>query len=261
MASINDFKRTDFNFNGRWLSEFGGILYSDNVLEEINAFSGCEHNVTELQDGTRYYTGYTIKPKTEKLKIFFKEEIDIDDLVNWLDLGECDFYYDDNTNRKLKCILNTNISITVAFKPKFRGKLEIEMIAYEPYWYEVEPRYLDIKNPVKGQSYNFYYDGTEKGYATIQLKANGKQENVKINFAGKEFIIKEFTDNLTIEFRNLLIYSIQDKKKINKYSDYEVIGGREIREQITLETLKNNTLIVKNGDLTNIKIKFNTCWR
>ena len=48
--------RTDFNFNNRWLSEFGAILYSENKKETIKILSESIHKVRDVGD-KRYYTG------------------------------------------------------------------------------------------------------------------------------------------------------------------------------------------------------------
>lgn len=253
--------RTDFNFNNRWLSEFGAILYSENKKETIKILSESIHKVRDVGD-KRYYTGKVLEPRVEPLNIFFKEEIDTDELINWLDTAEPKpFYYDDNTERQLMCILNTDIKLEVAYKPKFRGKLQIEMIAYEPYWTEINPRSLEIENPELGREYRFYYDGTTDGYPTIFLECNGTQENVTLRLSGKEFRIKSFTNNITIQMRNGIITSLNNGIEENKYANYECLNGWHVREMIKFKPLTNNILTVINGDLTKIHLNYNTKWK
>lgn len=255
--------RTDFNFNDRWLSEFGATLYNANDSEEQIVLATSKHNIKEISqiDGS-IYTGRVLEPIPIPLNIFFEEEFDIDDFTEWISVEEGGWLYYPNEERKIKVVLNSGIIPESYFRNKgYCGKLSIEMIAYEPHWYEVEPRYVEIQNPVKGQEYGFYNDGNLPSKPIIELKCVGEKTNFAIAFNGYEIEIDRFTQNIKIDSYYGTITTYLDGKEVNKYNSYKLRGGYHERQMIETEPGKHNVFRIIRGDVTGIKVTPNIKWK
>ncbi|MGL4450743.1 MAG: hypothetical protein ACRCX8_08555 [Sarcina sp.] len=255
--------RTDFNFNGKWLHEFGGVLYNEGDVEEQEVLANTKHTSQELSlvDGN-VYTGKKLEPFPFELNILFTREIDIDEIVEWLSVDEGGWLYYPNEERKIKCVLNGKVSISSYFrKGGYYGKLNIEMIAYEPHWYEIEPRYIQIQNPVKGQEYGFYNDGNLPSKPIIELKCVGEKTNFAIAFNNYEIEIDKFTQNIKIDSHYGTVTTYLDGKEINRYNGYKLMGGYHPREMIEAEPGKHNKFRIIRGEVTEIKVIPNIKWK
>ena len=288
--------RTDFYFNGKALSDFGATLYNPNETEDINLLPNYAHNTQEITGvaGSKYW-GKTLEPRVEPLNIFFKEDIDVDDLLDWIETDEPKEFYYAGEDRKIMAILNSSIDLKAYYNKTFNGMIEIEMIAYEPYWTEINPRSLEIKNPELGKEYRFYYDGNVKSKPIIRLECTGEITNVAIGFNDYEIEIDRFTQNITIDMRygtiyteldddipmqekqiltengtrilsnkgKLMLFEISKDKKtiINKYDSYKLIGGYHEREMLEIEPFSHNRFRVIRGNITKAKIIPNVRWK
>ena len=254
--------RTDFYFNGKALSDFGATLYNPNETEDISLLPNYGHNTQEITgvSGSKYW-GKTLEPRIEPLNIFFKEDIDVDDFLDWIDTDEPKEFYYAGEDRKLMAVLNSSIDLKAYYNKTFSGTIEIEMIAYEPYWTEINPRSLEIENPELGREYRFYYDGNVKSKPIIRLECTGEITNIAIGFNDYEIEIDRFTQNITIDCVYGTIYTELNGEEINKYSSYKLIGGYHEREMVETEPMTHNRIRLIRGSVKKIKVIPNVKWK
>jgi len=164
---------TDFYFNGRYLSSFGGMVAGLSGYTNMNLMPSREY-ITDRPiryDGARVFDTY-LSPRIFSVPVVFT---DLDkfskyDISAWLNTKtEQDFYFKDD-NKKLKCRLDSG-AVDLNRLGVNSYATELRFIAHDPYFYEIEETILEGTKAagIDTLTLDIYSNSTIESYPLIRL--------------------------------------------------------------------------------------------
>lgn len=139
MYNVVALDNLDFYFNGRWLSEFNGIIAGKNGLAPFSSIPSKEISTEKILgvDG-ELVTNVRYNPRTFVVPVLFNDLTKLRDISAWLGVRQPTDFYFKNDTVKISCMIDSAIDIE---NYNMAGTVELKFIAHNPYYYAVN----DIK--------------------------------------------------------------------------------------------------------------------
>lgn len=177
----------DFYFNKKRLSDFGGVIISDDEAT-ITPVLPQKDILSERIIGTdiEVVYGSRLNPRTFDITVFFNDFINIREFAAWLHTtGPEDFYYIGDSV-KLHAMINDSLDMELYYggynedRDLFKGIAVLKFIAHDPYYYYIEDKTFTY-NTFAAQ-HIFDCGATIKSFPRIKFEVTGTQNVVyKLN--------------------------------------------------------------------------------
>jgi len=182
-TGIKDYEFVGFSFNGHHCSEYGLTAVSDGMSQQM-LFSNFENKTAEVsgKDGA-YYFGVKIKPRTFSITIVFDNMTSANkkSITQWLspketgklifDESPYKYYYVKVDSNPSFSFIPFEVSVTNGLQHVFKGSIEVEFLATDPYAYSDYAIINDVPiwNGSVFTTYSNYPTNTIKFYDSTHL--------------------------------------------------------------------------------------------
>lgn len=137
MLNFNGITFDDFYFNGRWLSDLGGIIAGKDGLSLFSVLPAKEIKSEKIigRDGEIVY-GSSYQPRTFSIPILFSDVSRIREIASWLNVAQPTDFWLKGDGVKLKVLFDSAIDLQAY---ALQGVVELKFIAHDPYFVELTP--------------------------------------------------------------------------------------------------------------------------
>ena len=233
---------TDFYFNNKKLSDFGGIIMNEFGSRE-SFFSNREAITTNVIgiDGEIFY-GIKTGSRTWNKTIYFENLVNTSDIKNWFKTkSPVEFYYVGD-DYKINCIVTGEAEIEVYNNgnDSFCGTLEITFTAFDPHYFKrnENTRYIDNF----GWSNKIHSDGNSESYPRFKFLINGGVQDISFAINHKICTITNVSNYLVLDSMTREVFDSSGRKLkdfTGKYpvllygdNDFAIIKGHISRVEI-----------------------------
>lgn len=166
----------DFNFNGKWLSDFGGIVGGTEPLKQYPLLP-TRSFITDRaadQDGQYVFDSY-LEPRVFEVPVFF-EDIDKAGLRNiaaWLNVEKESWFYFKDDDVKIKCMIDGEYLLDTLSGGN--GQVYLKFIAHDPYYYAIDNTVITKQHTESGTIFDvdITNSGNSKSFPTVKVYGTG----------------------------------------------------------------------------------------
>lgn len=214
MRNFKDIDITNFFFNGKWLSEFEGVVASGGGgIENFSMLPNIEKQTSQvLEKDGEIFLGARYEPRTFSLDVWFKNVNRLRDITSWLGVLEPKEFYFKNDSVKLFCMIDGGFDWKKYMMNN--GTVTLKFIAYDPYYYEIYPKKQIIKNINGTLDIRLFNDSNVKSFPIIEVK--NKIGDLRIECNSRVLIVKENQNYIKIDNFISDIFNEYNESIINK---------------------------------------------
>lgn len=257
--NANDMYFEDFRFGNKKLSDFGGIIYNEDGWLISNGLTSAKTTTKLTNRDGELYLGASYNPRTITIPIFLQEDIDIDEFYAWLLDGEQELEFDDS-DRKIKAILDNQLDIRSYYDGDYRGLSTLNFIAYDPYWRATKDTYTTINSPSSSGEVNIKTKSNVLTYPIIKLTPTlANRIRFKINdiIVSLNITSDNVNKEIIIDCENEEIYDLRFNTEYNLFNIY---SSNDYYEFPTLNPFVINKFTFLEGSVSKIVIQHNNRW-
>lgn len=240
---------SDFYFNGKKLSDFGGIIVEQyENMRSLTPSQDVETKSIPGMDGEiPIATKYSSRTWTEN--IFFENMVDVRDISLWIgNKQDTEFYYiNDDVKIKARIPDEIQFNMYTGDKESFAGLMSIPFIAYDPYYYLIDP--LSYQFSTTGIK-TFENKGNVTSMPIIRFEVVGTQ-NIKFSINNKLYELKNISEWCEIDTRKRSVKDSKGNQRMNFYSEGDKIA------KFPLLNIGENTFDLKLGSIKKVIIECN----
>jgi predicted phage tail component-like protein len=262
MLNFNTIDNGDFYFNGKWLSELGGIIAGQNGLSSFSLTPQLEAKTEKIlgRDGELVYSA-TYNPRTFTIPVMFSDMTRIREVAGWLCTKTPKPFYLKNDTVQIDCLIDSALDITAY---SLQGIIELKFIAHNPFYYSITDRKHIINKTASASTSNNpvtnVYTQNVINITNVTIVNEGNIESYPVyKLVGVGTL--SFTINSTvISVTNVVDYVLIDTKYCNCYRDGAVpvnFIGKMTGEFATLNA-SNNTISATN--CTSVEVQCRSRW-
>jgi len=219
MKDLNIIDFTDFFFNGKYLSDFGGMVGDVSGGKLTYSLLPTREYIT---DKPFNYEGEIIfdtrlNPRTWEVPVYFKdlEDVNIRKISKWLNSDQSSSFYFKGDTVRINARLDSD-AYNLDTYSGFEGLTSLKFIAYDPYFYDIKrtietiPRYSGLP---------LFNRGNVDCPCIIKASGSGI---ITINLAGDNISssceIKAITNGVLVDTENMIVTSLSGENLFNSFS-------------------------------------------
>ena len=240
---------TDFYFNGKKLSDFGGVICDQ--YENMRSLTPAQNVETKTVAGIDgeivVATRYGNRTWTEN--VFFENMVKVRDISAWLgNKFDTDFQYvDDDVNIKARVPDAIDFNMYGSGNDTYSGLMSIPFIAYCPYYKLINPLVYEFSTVGLKKFDNV---GNVESMPIIRFEVVGVQ-NIKFSINDKNYELKNINNWCEIDTRKRTVKDNIGNQRMNFYSE-----GDKITKFPTLK-IGENSFELKLGSIRKVAIECN----
>lgn len=263
MLNFSSIDNGDFYFNGKWLSDFGGMIAGKSGLSSLSLTPQLDVKSEKVlgRDGELVYDS-TYNPRTFTIPVMFNDLTRIREIAGWLNARKPTPFYIKGDTVQIDCMIDSALEINAY---SYQGVVELKFIARNPFYYSITDRKHIIN---KSGSASVNNNTTTNVYTQNVLSIN----NITIINEGNMDsypvykLVGVGTLSLTVNLKTITVtdvvdYVLIDTKYCNCYRDGAVpvnFIGKMTGEFLTIQT--GNNIITASPNCTSVEIQCNSKW-
>lgn len=241
----------DFNYKGRWLSEFGGYVGSTDGGFRTFSLLPSRSYVTEKPLGSNKTIVFvsSLDPRTIVIPIVFEDmtEIGLRDVAAWLDSPEPSPLYFKGEDIAIDCVLDAQ-AFDIETIGGIDGLVEIKFIANDPIFYSMKENKTILTNVKTTQKYTIKNPSTYEVFPTIEVSCNGKltiviyDKNDKICSTS---VITDITSGVIIDCLNLDCTTLSGAPWFDKIDTFPTLPVGDFKIMFAGDNITNAVITFK----------------
>jgi phage-related protein len=263
MLNFNSIDSLDFYFNGRWLSDLGGIIAGQNGLSPFSLIPQLDIKTEKVlgRDGELVYDA-TYNPRTFTIPVMFSDATRIREIASWLNTKKAMPFYLKNDTVQIDCLIDSALDLNVI---SYQGLVELKFIAHSPFYYSITDRSIIVNKTASASTSTNTSTNTVTQNVTaitnVTVVSEGNIESyplykivgvgsVSLTVNGNQFTIDNVTD-----------YVYVDAKYCTCYRDGAVpvnFIGKMSGDFVTLKA--GNNIITASTNITSVQIQCRSRW-
>lgn len=263
MLNFNSIDSLDFYFNGRWLSDFGGIIAGQNGLSPFSLTPQLETKTEKIlgRDGELVYSA-NYNPRTFTIPVMFNDLTQIRSIAGWLNARTPQPFYFKGDSVKIDCLIDSALDINAY---NYQGTVELKFIAHNPFFYLIKDKKIVInKSGTASTSYdsvNNVYTQNVTNITNVNIINEGNLESYPLYK-----VVGSGNLTLTINGSNITITGVTDYVYIdtlycNAFRDGAVPVNFIGKMDGEFETLQDGTnTITTSSNCTSVEIQCRSRW-
>ena len=244
----------DLYFNGKKLSDFGGILHNqyESARTLLPTTETSTISIPGIDGEIPFETRYGIREWTEDF--YFEDMVDIREIAGWLGAKECSDFYYINDDIKIKAKVSDTVDFEVYCngcnkdRYMYSGLMTISFVAYDPYYQLINPIYYEFSTVgIK----HFENKGNRQSLPIIRFEVVNTQ-NIKFKVNNKLYEVKEVNNWCEIDSRKRSVKDSIGNKRNNFTSEGDKIAKFPVLK------IGDNTFELISGSIRNVIIYCNS---
>jgi predicted phage tail component-like protein len=212
MLNFNSIDSGDFYFNGRWLSDLGGVIAGQNGLSPFSLTPQLQTKTEKIlgRDGELIYDA-TYSPRTFTIPVMFNDATWVREIAGWLNARKAIPFYFKNDTVQIDCLIDSALELN-AFS--YQGIVELKFIAHSPFYYSITDRKIIVNKSASASTntnlttntvtqnvtaitnVTVVNEGNMESYPVYKLVGAG---DLSLIVNGNQFTIKGVTDYVLVD--------------------------------------------------------------
>lgn len=256
MENIITWDLSDFNYNGKWLSSFTGVVINFDsmpIFPDLNITTSESMNDGELLDCVEY------KSRKLSLPCIITDSSKYFEITGWLNNKKpSPFYFKDSGVK-----LNANVSGLKASKVGNKFELNIDFIVVDPFWYLIKDNRIVFNRTndsiVENQEEVIRYirtdftnelvfenDGNMESLPIITIeKTDMTPQDIDLLINGEPISLKQVSNTVIIDSKYMTVIDGNINKLGSFLYDFPKLNKSLNRIQVTKGNTKIKTINIK----------------
>lgn len=224
MLDVSNINFCDFYFNGHYLSDFGGFVGGRNGLETYSGCPAYEYTTDKPinYDGLMVFDSHML-PREFTVPVVFDNLKNIRSISGWLCTPTAKPFFFKNDTVYINAMIN-EAPVDFERLAMLGGTHDIEFIAHDPYFYQIEPDTYTYNFTSSGtNNITFVCDGNTKCFPKITLYGSGNFILTVADADGVErcsMSINGISKSVTLDALTFTVYEGTINKLYNTTGDF-----------------------------------------